>query len=505
MFGLSGAFIAWLEHPHTLVAAWAPWLLLAVDRFLDGATASRLTAVAVLTALVFTGGHPETVLMVGLLAGAVVLWSRPGRGRILQSTGAAVLGVGLTLPLLLPFVEYLAHSAAWQGTGRHPFVLPVRALVRFVAPHAAVGHPIEAAATVSVTGLLLAGLGLWLGRAERNTLFWGVLALAMLLVAYDNPLARLVALHTPIYATRVLLVLPLALGWLAARGLDGLIALPRAAWGRVAVAAILPLVVGGELLLAARGVHAHSPPDEIAMQTPMLRFLQSQKGPFRILPLHTFLPPESATLYGLDDVRGYDALAPAGWLVQRESMGRFTSLSMVTDVLEPWNLAPGGEGLDFWNVEFLLVHPQFDLSVEDWARPLGLDLEVVYDGPDGRVFRNRRALPRVRCEEGSPVRILKRTPLEWTVEVDCRKEDRLVVADPWFPGWRAFLDGREVPWALEAGDPMVCTVPAGRHVVRVLYRPLSFELGLLGAGISLLVLLLWAWWLRGGVTACGRG
>jgi len=492
MFGLSGAFIAWLEHPHTLVAAWAPWLLLAVDRLLEGVTPARLSGLVLATALVLTGGHPETALMVGLLTGAYLLWKTRGRAPAVSAAGAALLGLGLSLPLLLPFVEYLRHSAAWgEGAGRHPFVLPLEALLRFVAPHAAAGHPIEAAVTVSVTGLLLAGLGLWFGRQDGEVRFWAVVAVTLLLVAYDNPLARLVALHTPIYGSRTLLLLPLALGYLAARGLDGMLVLPAARRWKVAVAVLLPLVAGGELLLAARGVHAVSPPDEVAMGTPLIRFLQSRPGPFRILPLHTFLPPESATLYGLDDVRGYDALGPAGWLRRRSAMGKFTSLPMVTDVLEPWDLAPGGAALDFWNVEYLLVHPQFHLTAGGWGRSLGLDLEKVYDGPDGRVFRNRRALPRVRCTGGGTVRLLKWTPLRWVMEVRCPAKDRLVVANPWFPGWSVVLDGSRVPLDLEPGDPVVISVPRGRHRVELVYRPLSFRLGLWLAALALVVLLFW--------------
>ncbi len=489
MFGLSGAFVAWLGHPHTLTAAWVPWLLLAVEKLLLAPSRGRIAGTAAATALVLAGGHPETALMAGILAGSLVLWRTRKGGALLRAAGAALVGVGLALPLLLPFAEYLFLSAAWQGAGRHPFVLPPAALVRFVLPNAPVGHPVEAAATVSVTGLLLAAAGLRAGRRERDTRFWALAALLMLLLAYDTPPARLLASRTPVYGTRVLLLLPLALAFLAARGLDRLAALAPAGRRRVAVTLAFPLLAMGELLLAARGVHPVSPPAEIAMTTPLLDFLRSREGPFRVLPLHTFLPPESATLHGLDDVRGYDALAPAGWLRRREAMGRFASLPMVTDVLEPWDVAPGGRALDAWNVKYLLAHPQFGLTPEGWGRPLGLDLEVVYDGPDGRVLRNRRVLPRVRCEGGGTVRILHRTPLRWLLETSTPAPDRLVVANPWFPGWEVRLDGEPVPLTLEPGDPVTVPLPPGRHRVELAYHPRSFRLGLILAALAFLVLL----------------
>jgi len=498
MFGLSGAFVAWLEYPNTLVAAWVPWLLLAVERLLESSTRLRMAGMVVITAIVLAEGQPETTLPVVLLAGLLLAWRSRLRRPAVAVMSAAALGLGLAMPLLLPFAEYLFHSAAWQGSGRHPFVLPLAALVRFVAPHAAVGHPIEAAATVSVTGLLLAACGLWLGRGEGDCRFWAVVGTVLLLVAYDTPLGRLVATETPLYGSRVLLLLPLAAGFLAARGLDGLLLLPQTARRRLAVAVAIPLLAGAELLTAARGVNPVSPHGEVGLETPLIRFLRARKGPFRILPLHTFLPPESATLYGLDDVRGYDALAPAGWLRQRSAMGRFTALSMVSDVLEPWDVAPGGEALDYWNVKYLLIHPQFDLTPKEWGQPLGLHLKTVYDGPDGRVLRNLRALPRVRCEDGGEVHILGRTPLRWEVDADCTAAGRLVVADPWFPGWKVFVDGAGVPLHLAPGEPITVALSAGKHRVEVVYRPLSFFLGLWLAAGALAVLGLWMWQLPGG-------
>lgn len=493
MFALGGPFIAWLEHPHTLVAAWAPWLLLVVEKLAVKPSRSVLAATALVSTAVLTGGHPETALMAGTLAVAALLARRIGGAGVARAFGAAFLGAGLAAPLLLPFARYLSLSAALGGAGRHPFVLPWADIVRFVKPHAAVGHPIEAAVTVSVTGLVCAVVGLVLGRREGRTLFWAAVAIVILGLTYDNPLARLVALRTPIHATRVLLLLPLPLGFLAASGLDGLRTRLGARWSRgAAVAAwVVVLLAGGELLAAARGVHAVTPPADVVAMTPLIRFLQSRPGIFRILPLHTFLPPNSATAFGLDDVRGYDALEPAGWLRVREAMGTFRSAPTVSDVLEPWDLKPGGAALDFWNVEYLLAHPQLRLDAEGWGRSLGLDLELVYDGPDGRVFRNRRVLPRVRCRRGGTVQVQHRDPLRWEMMVQAVVPDRLVVANPFFPGWQVFLDGGRVPLEGVPGQPIEVPVPPGDHVVELVYRPAAFRAGLWTAGVSLVLLMAW--------------
>jgi hypothetical protein len=54
----------------------------------------------------------------------------------------------------------------------------------------------------------------------------------------------------------------------------------------------------------------------------------------------------------------------------------------------------------------------------------------------------------------------------------------LVLADAWFPGWEASLDGAAVP-VLRADTALrAVAVPAGEHVVEWRYRPRAFRLGL---------------------------
>ena len=205
----------------------------------------------------------------------------------------------------------------------------------------------------------------------------------MLLVTYDNPISRALALHTPAYWTRALLLLPLALGVLASAASDRLREICAGRGFRalgVALGWAAVALVAGELLLRAQGVHGHARREDLARSTPLLERLRSEPGVFRVLPLHTFLPPESATAYGLEDVRGYDALGPRGWRERRQEIGRFIRTPTVTDVVEPWDLAPGGKGLDFWNVRYLLLHPGFDFGADAFRARLGLDLEEIYLG-----------------------------------------------------------------------------------------------------------------------------
>jgi len=491
-FALSGPFVAWLEHLISATAAPVPLLLFFLRRLAVRPTVGAGTGLAAATYLVLAGGHPETQLMVAVLAAAYLAFLKPGWRRATTAIGFAAVGAALAAPLLLPFYEYYRSSEARFGIDREAFVLPLADLLRFVRPSREGSNVIEAAATVSITALLLAGAGATRWR-ERETRFWLVTAAGLLLVTYENPIARLLSERTPIYWTRALILLPLPAGYLAARGWDWI----RTALSRRAAPGILrladfalPFAVAAELLAAARGVHGSTDPRDLARTTPILERLKSDRDTFRILPLHTFLPPNTATEYGFDDVRGYDALAPRGWRIRREEIGHFVNVPTQRGVLEPWDIRSGGKGLDFWNVKYLLLHPQFAFGAKELNARKGLDLVEVYSGADGRLLLNRRALARARLVRPGRVAVVERSPTRWAIDVETSTENELIVANPYFPGWQARLGGGPVELTAVPGDPLRVRVPPGRHRIAVLYRPASFRLGLLLAGSFLVAALL---------------
>ena len=492
-FALSGPFIAWLEHPQTLSAAPVPLLLLFARRASREGDRRSILGLGFATFLVLAGGHPETQLMAALLASGVVAVNARRARALWAPAGGALLGAGLAAPALLPFLEYFRLSEARLGHGRTPYTLAPRDLLRFVLPDVAGSNVIEAAASVSLALLLLVPVGLWVRRREREVLFWAGTALLLLAVVYSNPLSRALASSTPVFWTRFLLLLPLALAVLGSAGLDAVrerIAASGRSFlaGAVAVGLVLAAVL--ELLQAARHVHAIADPSGIAPETPLLARLRGDPEIFRILPLHTFLPANSAMDYGLDDLRGYDAIAPAGWRARRRAVGRFEDAPTQKDVIAPWDLAGGGAGLDFWNVKYLLLHPQFRFGASTLNQQRGLDLEEVYSGPDGRILRNRRVLARGRLTVLGSVTLAVRTPTRWRFEAQLSQPGALLIANPFFPGWQASVDGKAVDLSASPGDPVVIPVPAGRHNVELAYRAGSFRIGLAFAGASLAALLI---------------
>ena len=84
------------------------------------------------------------------------------------------------------------------------------------------------------------------------------------------------------------------------------------------------------------------------------------------------------------------------------------------------------------------------------------------------------------------VEIVLYEPERVVVEAHLAEEGYLVLTDAYYPGWRALVDGREVP--IHRADVLFRAVrlPAGRHRVEFIYDPLSFKIG---AVISLAALL----------------
>ncbi len=78
-------------------------------------------------------------------------------------------------------------------------------------------------------------------------------------------------------------------------------------------------------------------------------------------------------------------------------------------------------------------------------------------------------------------------PERVTVDVALDAPGVLVLADTWYPGWQATIDGK--PAALLRANHLfrALLLPAGQHRVQFEYRPAPLKLG---AGISLAAVLL---------------
>jgi hypothetical protein len=115
-YPLNGFFTLWQGFPHTEVAAWLPWVLLATDGVIRRPAGWGGPGLAVLTGIVLVTRvdvGAQVLLTSGLYA-AWCLWDAHGRARVWRGAlagGAAVagawaLGFLLAAPCLFPLLEY---------------------------------------------------------------------------------------------------------------------------------------------------------------------------------------------------------------------------------------------------------------------------------------------------------------------------------------------------------------------------------------------------------------
>jgi hypothetical protein len=275
VFAFSLYFLVWVSWPLPNVWALLPWLILLTDRVIRNPTTLPVAGLALVVAVQFFGGHPESnfhllAVTVAFFAYRSAVLRRagelPGLGRPLLAFAAGLAGgTALAAVALLPFLELLFRSGDvdvretfWQIS------LPRRYLLGFAlyeywgrATHVAVGGDFT-----QVRALYLGALPLALGAAalivRPTALRAGVAVFAALMLAIVLgvwPFPEL-ASQIPIVKTgnhlRLTVVLMLCLALLAGWGLDDLAA-ERVPRRNVVIGVALALLVLPALVLAARG------------------------------------------------------------------------------------------------------------------------------------------------------------------------------------------------------------------------------------------------------------
>lgn len=174
-------------------------------------------------------------------------------------------------------------------------------------------------------------------------------------------------------------------------------------------------------------------------------FLRWQPGPFRVVVDDSEIPYNFGDWHGIDTLIGFTATAPAN-----------------TGSLE-WHKP---EVQDLLAVRYRVAREPFEGDRE------------VFRGQTGvKVFERASALPRARlegvggaCEPGS-VSWSEIGPNRIGLEATAHCRSMLVVADTYFPGWAAEVDGRAVEIQQVHGALRGVVVEAGTHRVRMVYRP----------------------------------
>jgi hypothetical protein len=283
-----------------------------------------------------------------------------------------------------------------------------------------------------------------------------------------------------------------------------------------------PVVVVGFillLLLQRSGEAARLQPvvDAKAFYPPIAgldRLPRDETQPYRIAALGSLLTPALATHYGLEDVRGYQAMTfarlaetyplwctpQAVWSNRIDDLtAPMLSLLNVRYALATPRTAPpaGWQRLGEFPGYQLLVNPAalpraFIPSIVHLGTSSTLLGEMAKCGDFGSEAWIETGAPATPARPNGAGRVsLRRRGSRLRLAVSMASPGWVVVSEPAWRGWRAY-DG-DTPLELHFADNafLAFHLGAGEHDVRMFYRPRSF---VTGASVSLAAALLFAGW-----------
>ncbi|HVE70512.1 MAG TPA: YfhO family protein [Thermoanaerobaculia bacterium] len=254
-------------------------------------------------------------------------------------------------------------------------------------------------------------------------------------------------------------------------------------------------------LIAQRGIteyNVHASFPRAAAYPPMKIFepMRNVREPFRIAGTHWALLPATNALYGLEDVRGYEAMTFHPYVKTWElwSTHQPVFFNRTDDLSKPF--------LSMMNVRFAFLHADRPvppgwrevaregnavLIENDHVLPrafvpryvtVGMQSEVAVDQMAGVTdFREKGwitadVIPYERVN-GPGVMTQRGDTLDVTMESD----GWVVVSNSAWKGWRAYVDGQRVAIQRANVAFLGVHVPKGKHTVRLVYWPESFVIG----------------------------
>ncbi len=380
-----------------------------------------------------------------------------------------------------PFYKLLFYSVPWLSAIRYP--------VKFLF------FPTFAAAVLAGWGLTELAGNL---KKREITAFWGIKAalsgVLLLSVVYFWQLHQLLALDLKLSEYHRFVLYKL-ISWdknalfcllliLFAAGLAMILYYRKNISGPVFVSAIVFLVFA-DLYYFNYRINPPIPADLFADRPANVAALAADRDLFRF-----FVDPRVFERSGTFFSDQKDILFSL--------RSKLSSNLTITDHLYDWygreSIEPLRNTRLYWAFKYDLieVHPDI-LSYSNvkyvlaWQKLKDKDFEPVLD-KDFYLYRNKNARARAYID-GGKCSIVKYEPNVVEISAESATGGRLVLADNYYPGWKAYVDGKETKikrvYYLFRGVDIL----KGRHDVKFVYDPLSVKAGLVISLISILSLI----------------
>lgn len=528
VYQLGAYFASQAQHLGAIdAAAWLPLAWLAVIELAECPRPRWAAALAAALVLSFLAGFPAATAVVygstALLAAALIAAGRARRPLLAWCGAAFLLSILLGAVQLFPTMELSRQSVAslradWMASGGG---IPVGALVTLAAPnHFGVfqyeggtwklpWNPTFLYLYCGIPALLLGLAALWRRTAFTLVFAAMTLAAALWMLGDNTPAYRLIfavlpgRLKAALYAEFALSAFTLALAVLAGLGAQAILE-GRGRIVRAAVIAVTALDL--TFFSSSRPINTVDAQREPGIdyyhydrfpQIParMRQLVNANSPPWRIDTMQGSLNwSGSANLLEVPTANGDDPFALVRYMQVRESFTGGERWGRYYEVRDP-----DSPLLKLLNVRYVISNGMLPAPGKLVKRE-DLPGNVVWENPDplSRFFLVARVLPApdmdgaVRTlrsgsfdprteavvEGAAPrpaaegaVRTLKYAAREVVLETEAAAPSFLVSSEAWYPGWRAWVDGREQPLVLTNAAFRGMEVPAGRHTATMRFDP----------------------------------
>ncbi len=504
VWAFGGGLLSYQENPAVLEACFSLPLLVAL-----GKRGGRV-AVAVGGALVgamLLAGWPYALLLA--LPVLVFAW-RPRELALVLGLGA-LLGAGQWIPT----AELFFHSDRAAGLDSKEILgqasFAAGDLVRLASPSIDMAKRVTEESVVfaylGLPAILLVGLGIRAALGRRERLLPIVLGVALALLLLPNAMPTLAAklVSVPPFSfvrgpSKLLIVVGLASSLLVAEGVDALG--KRGLWALVLVALDL-FQFGQRRALPVERALFRVTPDVAGPIAPFVRAASFMARPLDWQPAldasayraYAQLDPNTNVLYGIPLVEGYGPLPVA----RSKRVAVELRVGMLARAACELLVVPPDHPL----IRFEKVARTRNREIQKVPAPVPLarlvDAAAVASSSES-AFELAASLPATTAilEEplgheivGGRAHIKKDADDEVEVAVESEGDALLVVAQTWFPGWEASVDGAPAPCLRADYAFTAVPVPKGAKTVHLRYRPTSFRVGLAlsALGASLLLVL----------------
>jgi hypothetical protein len=267
---------------------------------------------------------------------------------------------------------------------------------------------------------------------------------------------------------------------------------------RRAAAAMIVIAIAAQRLVEDGNIHPTIPRRMFYPSVPLIAAVPREPL-FRFTAIDNMVIPNVATMYGLEDVRGYSAMTFYPYI---ETVGLWSAQKRnyhdVSDLSLPF--------LSFLGVRHAIT-PRTMEPPPGWR--------IVADDRTSRLLENANAIPRVfvprrirfsdsddmtlkemaiatdfaeeawvlaqgpprMIENGEATIHVQRHGSRFDIDADARTASRIVISEAGWPGWRASIDGERGTIEQANRAFLSIPIPAGHHHVRLTYLPDAYVQG----------------------------